>query len=52
MTAKAIARSWSMPLLRLDVGRLFAGLVGASEGADPRHHPTGRSHGPLRALDR
>ena len=31
MTAKAIARSWSMPLLRLDVGRLFAGLVGASE---------------------
>tara|TARA_B100002051_G_C16733569_1_gene639762 strand:- start:399 stop:1889 length:1491 start_codon:yes stop_codon:yes gene_type:complete len=31
MTAKAIARNWSMPLLRLDVGRLFAGLVGASE---------------------
>ena len=31
LTAKAIAGSWSMPLLRLDVGRLFAGLVGASE---------------------
>ena len=31
MTAQAIARSWRMPLLRLDVGRLFAGLVGASE---------------------
>lgn len=31
LTAKAIARSWAMPLLRLDVGRLFAGLVGASE---------------------
>ena len=31
LTAKAIADSWSMPLLRLDVGRLFAGLVGASE---------------------
>jgi AAA+ superfamily predicted ATPase len=31
LTAKAIAHSWSMPLLRLDVGRLFAGLVGASE---------------------
>ena len=30
LTAKAIAHSWSMPLLRLDVGRLFAGLVGAS----------------------
>ncbi len=31
LTAKAISQSWSMPLLRLDVGRLFAGLVGASE---------------------
>ena len=31
LTAKTIAHSWSMPLLRLDVGRLFAGLVGASE---------------------
>ena len=31
LTAKAIAHSWGMPLLRLDVGRLFAGLVGASE---------------------
>ncbi|WP_269087832.1 hypothetical protein, partial [Candidatus Synechococcus spongiarum] len=26
-----MAHSWGMPLLRLDVGRLFAGLVGASE---------------------
>ncbi len=31
LTAKAIAHGWGMPLLRLDVGRLFAGLVGASE---------------------
>lgn len=31
LTAKAIAHSWGMPLLRLDIGRLFAGLVGASE---------------------
>lgn len=31
LTAKAIAHTWGMPLLRLDVGRLFAGLVGASE---------------------
>ncbi|MBM5814931.1 MAG: AAA family ATPase, partial [Cyanobacteria bacterium M_DeepCast_100m_m1_067] len=31
LTAKAIAHSWAMPLLRLDVGRLFSGLVGASE---------------------
>ena len=31
LTAKAIACSWSMPLLKLDVGRLFSGLVGSSE---------------------
>ena len=31
LTAKSIAKSWSMPLLRLDVGRLFSGLVGSSE---------------------
>ena len=31
LTAKSIAQSWSMPLLRLDVGRLFSGLVGSSE---------------------
>jgi len=31
LTAKAIAHGWAMPLLRLDVGRLFSGLVGASE---------------------
>ncbi len=31
MTAKAIAAAWSIPLIRLDVGRVFAGLVGASE---------------------
>jgi len=31
LTAKAIAHNWHLPLLRLDVGRLFAGLVGESE---------------------
>jgi AAA+ superfamily predicted ATPase len=31
LTAKAIAHFWHLPLLRLDVGRLFAGLVGESE---------------------
>ncbi|BBL86460.1 AAA ATPase (chromatophore) [Paulinella micropora] len=31
LTAKVIAHTWGMPLLRLDIGRLFAGLVGASE---------------------
>ena len=31
LTAKSISNSWSMPLLRLDVGRLFSSLVGSSE---------------------
>ncbi len=32
LTAKAIAHRWHLPLLRLDAGRLFGGLVGESEG--------------------
>ncbi|WP_437583470.1 AAA family ATPase [Paramicrobacterium sp. CJ85] len=31
MTAKATAASWNLPLLRLDIGRIFSGLVGSSE---------------------
>lgn len=31
LTAKAIANDWQLPLLRLDFGRLFGGLVGESE---------------------
>ncbi|MGB4137005.1 MAG: AAA family ATPase [Microbacterium sp.] len=31
LTAKATAASWGLPLLRLDIGRVFAGLVGSSE---------------------
>lgn len=31
LVAKCVARQWDLPLLRLDVGRLMAGLVGASE---------------------
>ena len=31
LTAKAIASLWHLPLLRLDVGRIFAGIVGSSE---------------------
>lgn len=30
-SARAIARSWGLPLLRLDAGRLFGGIVGQSE---------------------
>jgi hypothetical protein len=32
LTAKAVAAEWRKPLLRLDLGRVFAGLVGESEG--------------------
>lgn len=31
LTAKAIGAQWKLPLLRLDIGKVFAGLVGASE---------------------
>jgi hypothetical protein len=31
LTAKAIAAQWGLPLLRLDIGRIFSGLVGSSE---------------------
>jgi ATP-dependent 26S proteasome regulatory subunit len=31
LTAKAIAAAWELPLLRLDIGRVFSGLVGSSE---------------------
>lgn len=31
LAAKAISSEWGIPLLRFDVGRLFQGLVGASE---------------------
>ena len=31
LTAKAIANAWNLSLLRLDVGKLFAGVVGQSE---------------------
>ncbi|HTO06325.1 MAG TPA: AAA family ATPase [Myxococcota bacterium] len=31
LTAKAIAATWQLPLLRLDMGRIFSGLVGSSE---------------------
>lgn len=31
LSAKAIGALWRLPLLRLDIGKVFAGLVGASE---------------------
>lgn len=31
LTAKSIASFWNMPLLRLDIGKVYQGLVGSSE---------------------
>jgi SpoVK/Ycf46/Vps4 family AAA+-type ATPase len=31
LVAKAVARAWGLPLLRLDIGRIFGGIVGQSE---------------------
>ena len=31
LTAKCIASLWNMPLLRLDIGKIFEGIVGSSE---------------------
>lgn len=31
LIAKSIASNWNMPLLRLDVGKVFQGIVGSSE---------------------
>ena len=31
LTAKCVATAWNMPLLRLDMGRIFQGIVGSSE---------------------
>jgi len=31
LTAKAVSSLWHLPLLKLDIGKLFAGIVGSSE---------------------
>jgi SpoVK/Ycf46/Vps4 family AAA+-type ATPase len=31
LTAMTVGREWRLPLLRLDLGRIFSGLVGSSE---------------------
>ena len=31
LTAKAVAASWRLPLLRMDIGKVFSGIVGSSE---------------------
>ena len=42
LTAKAVGAAWQMPLLRLDVGKIFGGLVGASEENIRKAHQDGR----------
>lgn len=32
LSAKAISNQWNIPLLKLDVGKIFGGIVGESEG--------------------
>jgi SpoVK/Ycf46/Vps4 family AAA+-type ATPase len=31
LTAKAVANAWRLPLLRLDMGRIYSGIIGSSE---------------------
>lgn len=31
LTAKAVSAMWKLPLLKLDMGRIFSGIVGSSE---------------------
>ena len=45
-------RVFGVPLLRLDAGRIFAGLVGQSESNLRVRHPDRRGHRPGCAVDR
>ena len=47
LTAKAVGALWQMPLLRLDVGKIFGGLVGQRG-----EHPHGASRPPRRSRRR
>jgi ATP-dependent 26S proteasome regulatory subunit len=47
LTAKAVAHLWQLPLLRLDVGRIFSGLVGSSEERMRRAIATAESIAPV-----
>ncbi|HEU4753193.1 MAG TPA: AAA family ATPase, partial [Armatimonadota bacterium] len=46
LTAKAISREWGMPLLRLDVGRVFGRYIGESEAAIRRVTQTAEAVAP------
>jgi len=46
LTAKAVASLYTLPLLRLDVGRIFAGIIGSSEERMRRAIQTAESVAP------
>ncbi len=46
LVAKAISREWGMPLLRMDVGRLFGKYIGESEAAIRRAIQTAEAVAP------
>lgn len=46
LVAKALANDWCLPLFRLDLGRLFGGIVGESEGRVRRMIETTESLSP------
>lgn len=47
LTAKAVSSSWGIPLLKLDIGKLFQGLVGASEENTRRALATAEAVAPV-----
>lgn len=47
LTAKAVASLWQLPLLRLDVGSIFSGIVGSSEERMRRAIATAESIAPV-----
>ncbi|MDP2663656.1 MAG: AAA family ATPase [Dehalococcoidia bacterium] len=47
LTAKAVSAEWKLPLLRFDLGRLFQGLVGASEENTRRAIATAEAVAPV-----
>lgn len=46
LVAKAVSRAWSMPLLRLDIGRVFGKYIGESESAIRRAVQTAEAVAP------
>ena len=47
LTAKAVSSEWGIPLLKLDIGKLFQGLVGASEDNTRRALATAEAVAPV-----